>query len=188
MPAKLPRIFNKRLLLRLSSLAVLVVLYYSIKWIPFQTGLRRLIAVVLSLFGQWSSGTEIGGAPSLMFADGRVYAITANCTYVDLFLLAAPFCWRFRRPLGSNLIRLAGLAAGLLILNVGLLASALFLHQRGTPWKWVHDAPHLLIHITVITLAVLSALRADDPAARLCSGPQSSPPDHSGIGPPGGRA
>jgi hypothetical protein len=167
MPVKLPRIFNKQLFFRLSALAILILLYYFISWIPFQRGLGRLIAIILSLVGQASSSIRIGGTPSLILADSHVYALTANCTYIDLLFLTAPFCWRFRRPIGTNLIRLAVLAAGLLILNIGRLSTALILDQRNTPWTWVHDAPDLLIHIIVITLAVLSALRADNPTVNI---------------------
>ena len=35
------------------------------------------------------------------------------------------------------------------------LAAAILLNQGGAPWKWVHDAPDLLIHIAVMALAVL---------------------------------
>jgi len=166
MPASLGRIFNKRLLLRLAALAVLIALYYYIvDWAPLQTGLRRLVAVVLGLFGRGSSATVSAGTPSLLMADGRVYAFTENCAYVALYLLAAPFIWRFGRPIASNLIRQAAFAAGLLALDIVRLTAAILLNQGGAPWKRVHDIPDLAIHIAVMALAVLSALRADDPEA-----------------------
>jgi len=188
MPARLPRIFNKRLFLRLSALAFLVLLYYLISWTQFQRGLRNLVGLVLNLVGEESFRTGIGGAPALFLADGRVYAFTANCTYIELLLLAAPFCWRFGRPIGVNLIRLSALAAGLLVLNVGRLTMALFLNQHGSPWTLVHDAPDVLIHIAVIGLAALSALMADDPSAGMRSGPRVSRHDRGGVGVPGGSA
>jgi len=185
MPAKLPKIFSKRLFLRLSALAVLVFFSYIMSWVPLQRSVRNLVGLVLKLVGQESFRTGIAGAPALFLADNRIFAFTANCTYVDLFLFTAAFCWRFRRPIGANLVRLGALAAGVLVLNVGRLTTALFLNQHGASWTLVHDAPDVLIHVTVLGLAVLSALMADDLAAGQPSGPQVPPPDQDGIGPQG---
>jgi hypothetical protein len=157
-------------------------------WVPLQRSLRNLVELALRLLGEESYPTGVAGAPALFLADGRVYAFTANCTYVDLFLLAGPFWWRFGRPVGANLIRLAALAGGLLVLNVGRLTTALFLNQRGAPWKWIHDAPDALIHVAVVGLAVLLALMADGLPAGPRSSRRASPNDHAGVAPPGGPA
>lgn len=154
--------------LRLVSFAALVAAYFLIDWAPFQTAFRNLMGDLLSLIGKPGSTAEICAAPCLLLPGGRIYAFAANCVYINLFLMTAPFVWRFGRPRGENFFRLVSLAAALLVVNVFRLAAAFVFHGRGTPWIWAHDLPDALIRLSIIAGLAVAAMKAD---AHRCDSP-----------------
>jgi hypothetical protein len=147
-------------LLRLAALAFLLAGYLSLDWTPLRRALRSCVAFLLRALGHRT--TEVGGRTDLLLdVDGHEYAFTANCTYVDLVLTLAPFCWRGRLPRGDNLRRLSALAAALLLGNVARIALALHLEAGGTPWTLAHTAPDTVVRSLAVGGCVFSAVRED---------------------------
>lgn len=157
----LRRFFGRRLLLRLAALGILVAAYYALDWMALRLGLRRALVASLALLGHHSVPLEDASGLYIAVAGAGRFAVTANCTYADLVLITAPFCWRFGRPLAVNLWRLATLTAAVLSLNVARVALALHFYRRGASWFLAHDVPDLAIHYTAMIVVVLLALRRD---------------------------
>ena len=84
---------NLRLVLRLVALAFLIAIYFSLDWVLLRRLLRSCTAFVLDRVGHHTA--SIGaGSELFLVVDSELFSITANCTYLDLFLTLAPFCWR----------------------------------------------------------------------------------------------
>ncbi len=157
----LVRFFGWRLLLRLAVLGLLVAVYYALDWVALRLGLRHAVVAALALLGHHSVPLEDASGLDIAVAGAGRFAVTANCTYADLVLITAPFCWRFRRSLATNLGRLAALTAAVLSLNVVRVVLALHFFHRGATWYLAHDVPDLAIHYTAMIVLVLLALRSD---------------------------
>ena len=123
--------------------------------------LRSSVILILGLLGHFSTPIDIDDNIYLFLENGQAFSITAYCTYIDLVLIMAPFCWRFQSSLATNVRRLAALAATLLTLNVIRVSLAMHFQQLNAPWQLVHTVPHLMIHFSAITIIVLLALRQD---------------------------
>lgn len=159
------RLLGSHLLLRLVAMGGLLAVYYALEWRALRQGLREALVPVLGLLGHPSAPLD-AGTDLLLVVDGRhAFAIGANCTYADLVLVAAPFCWRFGRPFSVNLLRLGGLAAAVFVVNLGRVAAALALFADGVSWPLAHTVPDLSIHGVFLAVVVLAALRSDHAAA-----------------------
>lgn len=149
------------LLLRLLALGAALGLFYSLEWSSLRAVLCDAVMWALPLLGH-SAVLLTPGSSILLLTGGRMaVAITANCSYADLILTLAPFCWRFRRSLGANLLCLAAVAAAVLPVNVARLVLAIHFALAGARWSLAHDAPDLILHHLAIATAVLLALRSD---------------------------
>ena len=106
-------VFHK-LSLRLAVLALLIAVYLKVDWIYLRKALRSCIAWLLSSAGHRT--TSVGQSTDLLLAvDKKVYAVSANCTYLDLVLTLAPFYWRRAQRAPANLRRLSVLALAILL-------------------------------------------------------------------------
>ena len=148
-----------RLLRRLAAMALLIVAYVAVKWKPLRKGLRSGISFALQRLGHHVAYADTG--PELLAVDAEPYEITANCTYLDLFLTLAPFCWRRALPPAVNLRRLSLLAAAVLLGNVVRVSLALHLNADGMPWGLAHTVPDTLIRSIAVGGCVIAAVRDD---------------------------
>ena len=148
------------LLVRLAALAVLLPLYYAFDWMALRLAVRDALAAILPLLGHPAFPVGSGPAAGILLSQG-FFEVTANCTYADLMLTLAPFVWRFHRSAGANAAALALLVPAVFVFNLARLVLAVELHARGLSWDRAHHLPDLGLHMTVIAVAVLLALRAD---------------------------
>lgn len=149
------------LVLRLLGAGVLIALYYSLDWSGLREAVRGAVAIFLNLLGHSAVSVDKGGGFYLLVDGYRSFAITANCTYADLALVMAPFCWRLRTPLILNLARLAVISAAIMIVNIVRVVLAIDLYQGGVSWGVAHLLPDIAIHSAFIAAAVWLALRSD---------------------------
>ncbi|HXU47303.1 MAG TPA: hypothetical protein VN783_17380 [Thermoanaerobaculia bacterium] len=149
---------DRRLALRLAALALLLALYPALDWGPLRHAVRGATGRSLHLLGD-RTATDAGHL--LLVDGGPVLKITPGCTYARLIFAAAPFVWRFRRPLGRNLLRLAVLAAVVSAINLPRLVFAAHFAARGVPWLWAHDVPDLLLHGLIFAATIAAALGDD---------------------------
>lgn len=157
----LSRRSDRVLVLRLMGAGVLIALYYSLDWAGLREAVRGAVAVFLGLLGHTAVSVDTGGGVYLLVDGYRSFAITANCTYADLALVVAPFCWRLRTPLILNLTRLAVISAAIMTVNIARVVMAIDLYQRGVSWSMAHLLPDIAIHSVSIAVAVWLALRSD---------------------------
>ncbi|MBI5827483.1 MAG: hypothetical protein HZB22_07150 [Deltaproteobacteria bacterium] len=157
----LSRSSDRVLVLRLLGAGVLIALYYALDWSGLREVVRGAVAVFLGLLGHRAVSVDNGGEFYLLVDGYRSFAITANCTYADLALVMAPFCWRLRTPLLLNLSRLAVISAAIMIVNIARVVMAIDLYQGGVSWSLAHLLPDIAIHSASIAAAVWLALRSD---------------------------
>lgn len=159
--ARVLRSVDLRLGLRVLALGAALAVFYSFEWTWLRGWTRTAAAAVLIGLHHTATSLDAGSDLYLVFDGVHLFSVTRACTYVDLILVAAPFCWRFRRSLGANVRRLAALAVAVPVLNLVRVAVALHLYQLGAPWFYVHDLPDYVIHATFLAVTVLLALRSD---------------------------
>jgi hypothetical protein len=146
--------------LRLIALALLLVTYFTFDWMILRRLLRSWTAFVLKRLGRHTVSTEIGSQLFLV-VDSEMYAMTANCTYADLFLVMAPFCWQAGLGPVENLRKLMKLALTIFFGNVMRTSLALHLKAEGVSWKLAHIVPDKLIHSAAVSSSVIASLRSD---------------------------
>lgn len=149
------------LVARLLWAGVLISLYYALDWSALREAVRGAVAVFLGFLGHSAVSVDNGGEFYLIVDGYRSFAITANCTYADLALVMAPFCWRLRTPLLANLARLAVIAVAVMIINIARVVLAIDLYQGGVSWSLAHLLPDIAIHSASIAAAVWLALVSD---------------------------
>jgi hypothetical protein len=151
---------DRVLLVRLLAVAILVVAYYTVDWSPVQRVLTVLVASLLRALGH-AVGIDWSGPDPALELSGRDFAVTANCTYMDLALVLAPLCWRARRGLYRNALVVALMSMAVLLLNPLRVVFAIHLTIKGAGWTYAHTVPDLTIHGVAISLAAILAFRSD---------------------------
>ncbi|NIM14353.1 MAG: hypothetical protein GTO45_20145 [Candidatus Aminicenantes bacterium] len=159
------RRIDKYLLLRLLALGILIVLYHSLDWTLLRLGLRRVVSLFLGFLGYVTAPVDQGSELYLLVDYNCFFELKTHCIYADVVLFTAPFCWRFQRAFTANMLRLAVLVITVQSLNILRVVFALHLYKGGVSWQLAHNVPDLVIHFTVISTAVLLALRSDRLAA-----------------------
>lgn len=147
-------------LLRLFILAGLVVIYYQFEWIWLRAGLFYIITGVFGFFG----GIDISGFHYDNFyivVEGRTFYVSPNCTYIDLAFIIAPFWWRFGQPFAKNAGRQILIFTLILSANVGRVWVAIYFFAKGFSWQLFHNLPDMGLHIIVIAISVILALKND---------------------------
>ena len=145
---------------RVSVLALLVGMFYALDWMPLRVVQRDVIGWSLRVAGYAPEAFVHEGSPAFCLAD-VVYFYTAECTYLDLLLIVAPFVWVFGASRRSNILRIS--FAALVILGGNLIRtwSSVYFNVRGTDWFYTHDLPDYIIWWPTVAIVVLLALRRD---------------------------
>jgi hypothetical protein len=160
--------------LRLAATAALVGLYYRIDWGWLAHATARAVAVALRLLGHSVALVADDGGPALIVAPPerglQAFLVTANCTYADLVLAAAPFCWATGLGLRRNVARLGLLTAAVAALNLARLTWAVSAFAQGVAWRWAHQAPDLIAHGGVLALVLFDLARRSPPPAAATVG------------------
>ncbi len=151
---------NLRFVLRLVAMALLLVAYFSLDWMVLRRLLRSCTAFILQRLGHQTVSTN-NGSELFLIVDSEMYAMTANCTYADLFLVLAPFSWRAELGPSANLGRLVKLALVIFVGNVLRTSLALHLKAEGVSWKLAHTLPDKLIHSAAVSSHVIATWRRD---------------------------
>ncbi|MBE9507215.1 MAG: hypothetical protein IMY86_04130 [Chloroflexi bacterium] len=154
----------RRFLVRLVALALLLAAYFSLDWVLLRRLLRSCAAFTLRRLGHCTASVD-NGSELLLVVDSEPYAMTANCTYADLFLAVAPFCWRAELRPAGNLRRLVALALAIFFGNVVRTSLTLHLTAKGVPWALAHTVPDKLIHTAAVGGSAIVAVRGDWEAA-----------------------
>lgn len=159
-PHLLRKLINRRLIIRLLVLVLLIVVYYSHDWLFFRKLLRQEVAFILDSIGH---RTAFIGSVSAVFldVDSALYGISAECTYIRIFFMLAPFSWRFGLRLHINGLRLLMLAAAIWLADLVRVSLALHLDGLGLSWTLVHTIPDLLFQLVPQVIFTLKAMRSD---------------------------
>jgi len=145
---------------RLTMLALLLALFYSWDWMPLRVAQRDVIGWSVRAAGYDPVAFVHEGSPAIRVA-GDVYYYTAECTYLDLLMIVAPFLWVFGASRRRNMLRIA--IAVLVILGGNLIRTwaSVYFSVRGTDWFYSHDLPDYIIWWPTVAVVVLLALRRD---------------------------
>lgn len=149
------------LLLRLLFLAGGLAAFWSLQWEWLQLGVRQILVVIFRIFNLPVTTSAVRGVPLLILDYSHVFAVTNFCTYADLILITLPFCWRFRKPVIVNVLRLLIAAAFISFMNVWRIVLALYLHRKGVSWTLAHHLPHNLIFMGIPAISVIFSLKSD---------------------------
>lgn len=152
---------SKRIIARAAVTGALVCAYYAFDWQYLRLLVRSTLVALLGLLGQPCIPFDAGSGLHFVTEHGVVFTVTANCTYIDLFLTIAAFCWNPRSHVGMNAARLVVLAGAILIVNIGRLMAAFYLSEKEVSWALAHNLPDTALHILTIATAVLYALKTD---------------------------
>ena len=106
--------------------------------------------------------------------DSQPFPFAKECTYLDLFLIAAPFLWSTRQRSLLNLRRLSIAFLLLWVLNSVRLVGSLAASAHGVRWELAHDLPDMLLYWPFL-LAVLAGhwRRAADANAQELEPPRA---------------
>jgi len=155
------RRFDRRILVRVLGVLAGLAVYYAFDWVPLQVAWHRAFALGLAAIGD-PVQTVGRGSALLLLVDGKTFALTPNCTYLDLSLVLTPLLWRPGRRVGWNLGQLLAKGAVVATLNLLRVVGAIHLTvASGLGWHAVHFWSDLTIHVGMITAAALWALRTD---------------------------
>lgn len=154
-----------RLVLRVATLGLMLLLFHASEWTGLRRLVRALILAILPLFGHTAVAFDSAAELALMVDGGEPLAVTAPCTYLDLWLVSAPFVWRFHRTLIQNGMALMTTAAAVLLVNLVRIVAVIHLAALGYPLSVVHHGSDWALHAVWIGAWVLAAVRADNPIA-----------------------
>lgn len=161
-----PRAF----VIRVVAVTVLGGLYYLFEW----TRLRELVSIctaaLLRIIGNPATFVQTGTEFYIVLQSGLI-SISADCTYVVLVLLLAPFIWRSRYGLTTNAIRLGLAAVVVLSVNLARLVLALTVTDAGAPWFLAHTLPDIMVYYPALAASALLALRSDQELRRVSHRP-----------------
>jgi exosortase/archaeosortase family protein len=152
---------NRRLIIRLLITVVLILVYLGLDWTPIQVFVRDAVAKLLGLLGHHTLSLNPVDGPYILVDFKNSFSITAHCTYIDLVLILAAFCWRFNTSLIVNVLRLLLMATVIMALNIVRIVLAIDCHQTGISWFFAHNVPHWAIQLSMVISAVLIALKTD---------------------------
>ena len=145
---------------RVSVLALLVGMFHAVDWMPFRAAQRDLVGWSLGMASYAPEAFTHEGSPALRVGD-HAFSFTAECTYLDLLMIVAPFLWVFGASLWRNILRI-GIAA-LVILGGNLIRcwASVYFFVRGIDWFYTHDLPDYIMWWPTVAVVVLLALRRD---------------------------
>jgi len=162
--------FDRVILGRLGALLVLVIAFYAVDWTLLRRSVRGATAAALVYLGH-EVACEDSKEEVLLTVDNRPFSFSPDCTYVDLILVLAPFCWSVRAGLRANVLRLLSLALIVSSVNLIRLIVALHLFAQGRSWFAVHELPDYVIYYPSIAVIVILTLVSDCRNRRRADGP-----------------
>ena len=145
---------------RVSALVVLLASFYAWDWMPFRVALRDVIGWSVRVSGHSPTSFVYEASPALS-VEGKVHYYTAECTYLDLLMIVAPFVWVFGASRWRNMLRIAIAASVILGGNLVRCWAAVYLDVQGVSRFYAHDLPDYLIWWPTVAVVVLLALRRD---------------------------
>jgi exosortase/archaeosortase len=134
--------------------------YLALPCTPLCRIVRTEATVCLHWLGHRADERDEAGQ-SLLIVDGLWFAITPDCTYLDLMLIVAPLCWNLGVPIKRNVLRLGALIVAISVVNTARVIVALGSRADGASWFLAHNLPDMLICYPAITLAVIRAIVED---------------------------
>ena len=120
---------------------------------------RDLIAWSLRASGYGPISFVYGPSPAVAVGDKSHY-YAAECTYLQLLLIVAPFLWVFGASRRRNILRIATVGLVILCANVVRCWAAVYLDVIDVPRFYAHDLPNYLFGSMAVIVPVL-ALRRD---------------------------
>jgi len=145
---------------RLAALGLMVMVFYAWDWLALRETLRDAVSGFIRALGCTVADSFERGTVAMRVAD-KQFVISADCTYVDLFLVLAPFVWRVRQSVQRNLLRITATVAIVSVLNFLRVGLAIYYHAQGYSWFFVHELPDYLIYYPSIAIVTLMAFRED---------------------------
>jgi len=141
-------------------LAFLLGAFYALDWMPLRVTQRDVIGWSVRAAGYDPVAFVHEGSPAIRVAE-EIYFYTAECTYLDLLMIVAPFLWVFGASRRSNILRIA--IAVFVILGGNLIRTwaSVYFNVRGTDWFYTHDLPDYIIWWPTAVIVPLLALRRD---------------------------
>lgn len=115
--------------------------------------LRAYFAKILVIFFDLS-GFEALVSGSDLTIQGVLFDIARECTYLDLFLITAPFMWQ-KKQIVMSMIRMCGLGFAIIIINLIRVYFAIKWYLNGVPWIYSHGLPYFLFYFLTILFAIL---------------------------------
>ncbi len=156
----LRKLSDRRLIVRLLVLALLIAIYYCHDWLFFRRLLRQQTAFILNLIGRRTVFIDCA-SNVFLDVDSALYRISAECTYIRLFFMLAPFFWRAGRRLLTNGRRLLLLAGAIWSVDLVRVSLALHLDGLGVSWTLAHTLPDLAFQLVPPAIFTLQAVVKD---------------------------
>jgi exosortase/archaeosortase family protein len=150
-------------------MVVLIIVYFGLDWTPIQVFVRDAVTKLLNLLGHHTHSFDGVDGPYVLLDFKNSFRVTAHCTYIDLVLILAAFCWRFNTSLPVNVSRLLLMATVIMALNIVRIALSIHWHHTGISWFFAHNVPHWIIQLSMVISAVLIALKTDYAVSRSAS-------------------
>ena len=147
-------------LYRLIALGVLLALYDALDWMPLRVAQRDAVQWFLDVTRHTTLICTCEGSPAI-HAGEQVYYYTAECTYLDLFLVVAPLIWVFGGSLRGNIVRIGVAAVVIVGANVLRTWASVYFNVRGVDWFYAHDLPDYIIWWPTVVGVALLTLRRD---------------------------
>jgi hypothetical protein len=157
---------------RFAAALTLIGIFYALDWTIVRVALRNTLCRCLEASGYAPERFSYGGSPAIRVGT-FAYHYTADCTYLDLLLVIAPFLWIRDASLVRNVRRI--LLAALLILggNVFRNYAVICFTVRGIDWRCAHDIPDYAIWWPTVVIVGWFSLRRDlyGPGSSRCRPP-----------------
>ena len=145
---------------RVSALVVLLASFYAWDWMSCRVALRDVIAWSIRVSGRSPTAFVYEASPALS-VEGKVHYYTAECTYLDLLMIVAPFVWVFGATPRGNIVRVAIATSVVLGGNLVRCWAAVYLDVLGVDRFYAHDLPDYILWWPTVVIVALLALRRD---------------------------
>jgi len=141
-------------------MGTLLLIFHVSSWTMSASWLREVIGVILEFF-DYPISKNIDAEIPVLIINKETFYFTDNCTYFDLFAIAAPFYWIRKYSLTINFGRLFRLLAFIIFVNLIRIVLAIHLSLIGYPWYYVHELPDILLHTFVVAAVAIPAIQRD---------------------------
>lgn len=160
MRLQLQRSGYKVFALRGILIVTLLFIYNELPWDFLVQSLSSSLDSIFSFFGN-SSVQYMMNNDHILQVNGIPFIITANCTYLDVALVAAPLCWRIQKGILMNLFRMVILMSLIQLLSLLRIWVAIHFYLAGASWEYLHDVPYVVLYIIIVATCSILALQVD---------------------------